>query len=457
MKSCLCIVDGFGISDKTVGNAIYHAKTPNFDKLWQKSPKTLLEASGKYVGLKEGMVGNSEVGHITIGGGRVEKQSIILAEEFAENFEDMKTFFYGKLQSRVNVVGLISRGGLHGHLNVMQKIIRALIKMGHEVKIHAILDGGDDPEASLSYLRELDQEFPNRLVSAVGRRLIMRTQLSLEEARPGILGMLGKGTPVKSIVNFVQDSNLHDGDTPPIHMEDYIFSEQDSFVCTNYRKDASVNLAALLQEKTSSLVGMLDYTEEKKWLPMLSFDNLQPAWFHKFFKSQARISDKVKGAHVSFFFDNRSSSSKNDLVISPFNMHSSDAIIENVKKAMKAHKELIVVNLPHADHGGHTGDLQQAILAVEAADRGLGALVDICKKNGYFLFITSDHGNADQMILNNGGPHRQHTDAPVPFVAVDSQGVVFQDIKQRGSLVNVAHTILHITHGRSHSLSLWNQ
>jgi 2,3-bisphosphoglycerate-independent phosphoglycerate mutase len=490
----LMILDGYGINDSVTGNAIRLAKTPNMDMLTEKYPCVKGYASGLDVGLPEGQMGNSEVGHLNIGAGRVVYQELtritksIKDGDFFENEAFMKAAENcRKNNSALHLFGLLSDGGVHSHNTHLYALLRMANKQGIEkVFVHAFLDGRDTPPMSgKGYLESLEEEMreigTGRIASVMGRYYAMDRDNRWERVQKAYEVISeGKGDKFTSAAECIEKSYA-DGVTdefvvPASIVDDEgksigVINENDSVIFFNFRPDRAREITRAVVDKDfkgferakdltgTTYVCFTDYdkTIENKTVafkPQKLTNTLGEYISSKGLK-QLRIAETEKYAHVTFFFNGgvEAPYEGEDRILIPspkvatYDLKpemSAYEVTDSLVECIEAEKyDLIIVNYANSDMVGHTGVLEAAIKAVEAVDQCVGRVYDaIIKVNGQ-MFICADHGNSDKMIDEKTGEvFTAHTTNPVPFVLVNyTDGIT---LRENGKLADIAPTLLEM-------------
>ena len=487
----LMILDGFGDNKNKDGNAIKLAKTPNIDKLMKKYPNTDIFTSGLHVGLPEGQMGNSEVGHTNIGAGRIVYQELTRITksiedgdffsnpEFIAAIENCK-----KHNSKLHILGLVSDGGVHSHNRHLYGLLEMAKRRDFEdVYVHCFLDGRDTPPASAeTYIAELQEKMKEKgvgkIASLSGRFYAMdrdKRWQRVQKCYDALVNGEGEkaGDPIKAIEDsyqkevfdeFVVPTVMCNGNEPVAKIE-----ENDSVIFFNFRPDRA-------REITRALVDPeFDGFETKKmnlyYVCFTSYDETMPNVHIAFKKeplkntfgeviseaglTQLRIAETEKYAHVTFFFnggeEKQYPGEDRILVPSPkvetYDMKpemSAYEVTDKVCEALENDKyDVVILNFANTDMVGHTGSLQAAIKAVEAVDECVGKIVKIIEEKQGNLLITADHGNAEQMIdYKTGEPHTAHTTNPVPIILVTADKEY--KLKENGKLADLAPTMLDL-------------
>ncbi len=478
----LCILDGVGIRETKKGNAFEHAVKPNFDYLWLNYPHTLLEASGEQVGLPKGQMGNSEVGHMNIGAGRIVYQPLpYINQKIAD-----KTFFQNenlqevinhtkKHQSKLHLLGLISDGGIHSHIDHLLALIEmAKINNIDKLYLHLFLDGRDTlPDVAPIFLKKvtdkLKQEQIGSIATISGRYYAMdrdnrwdRIQLAYDAI---INGKGEKFNDYSSLIN----SNLKRGLTdefviPAVLDSNGIVEEDDGLIVFNFRPDRLRQLCKSITNSkfdkfdrkpivNTKLVTMMPVSEQitsKSAYQQEKLINTLGEYISKRGMKQLRIAETEKYAHVTYFFDGGEEKQipncQKILIPSPkvatYDLQpemSAYKITESVLNELDNGYDLIILNYANGDMVGHTGNFKAAVSAIEAVDNCLGKLYAKVNEVGGTLLVTSDHGNCEYMIDNNGNIITSHTTNKVPLIITNNQYKL-----KEGSLANLAPTILEI-------------
>ena len=487
----LMILDGFGDNKNKDGNAIKLANTPNIDKLMKKYPNTDIFTSGLHVGLPEGQMGNSEVGHTNIGAGRIVYQELTRITksiedgdffsnpEFIAAIENCK-----KHNSKLHILGLVSDGGVHSHNRHLYGLLEMAKRRDFEdVYVHCFLDGRDTPPASAeTYVAELQEKMKEKgigkIASLSGRFYAMdrdKRWQRVQKCYDALVNGEGEkaGDPIKAIEDsyqkevfdeFVVPTVICNGNETVAKIE-----ENDTVIFFNFRPDRA-------REITRALVDPeFDGFETKKmnlyYVCFTSYDETMPNVHIAFKKeplkntfgevvseaglTQLRIAETEKYAHVTFFFnggeEKQYPGEDRILVPSPkvetYDMKpemSAYEVTDKVCEALENEKyDVVILNYANTDMVGHTGSLQAAIKAVEAVDECVGRIVKIIEEKQGNLLITADHGNAEQMIdYKTGEPHTAHTTNPVPIILVTANKNY--KLKENGKLADLAPTMLDL-------------
>ena len=494
----LGVIDGFGYSGQSEGNAIHNANTPNLDYLWSNFPHFLLKAAEEEVGLSFGEIGNSEVGHITIGSGRVIPQNMsringaIEDGSFFQNPALLEVVNHVKSnRSRLHLLGIISTAGVHGHLYHYQALIRLAATHGvDQLFLHLILDGRDSgPKDSPYFLREIDKTIRETKLgtyaSICGRGLIMDRNNNWELIEQGYNLLLGQAkhsypTPKEAIDSFYSQG-LDDENIPPClithNQTPEFFKSNDGLIISNFREDRARQITQALSFSEFTHFARPNHPQNFKIATLTSYEHNMPVSvafpppridntlsdvFSQQGLSQIHIAETEKYAHVTYFFNGgrEDKTSQEEFFMIPslkpdkFETNpemSAAGVAEAVIKSIDLGYQVIIFNFANPDMVGHTGNYAATIKAIETVDYYFKLIWDkVSQKNGT-LFITADHGNSEQMInLKTGGVLKEHTIAPVPFIIAHNN--LFQNTQQptkimhegvlAGLLSDVAPTIL---------------
>ena len=486
MKFALIILDGLGLREETKGNAFKLANTPVFDKLFETYPNSQLGASGVAVGLPEGVMGNSEVGHMTMGSGRIIDHDLVrinnsisdgsLSDNHVFNtvFEQVKNEM-----SSLHLIGLISDAGVHSHLNHFFEICKiAKTKKLEKVYLHGITDGRDtSPTSGKGYVKTISNFFKEKGVgqwsTLMGRYYAMDRDKRWERTNIACSAIeQGEGRRASSPVEVIENSyqqNVTDEFIKPVIIEHengeiHPIENGDSILFFNFRADRMRQIVSALgnldfehfeTDGTYNCCTMTQYDKTFNFPVLfqpLSHINIFSDVMEKEGFCQLRVAETEKYAHVTYFFNGGEEepfpNEKRILVPSPkvatydlMPEMSAHGIRKEVISAIQSNKyDCMVINFANPDMVGHTGDLEATISAMETVDGIIGKILDEVRSSGGVSCVTADHGNLEQMIYKEtGGIHTAHTLNPVPFFIVDSNGA--RSINN-GGLQDVAPTIL---------------
>ncbi len=481
----LCILDGWGVNPRREGNAIALAQTPNYDRLLATCPNATLTTHGEAVGLPPGSIGNSEVGHLHIGAGRVNRMEVVRINEAIETGEFATrdalhtiTQEAGCTTRAVHLIGIISDIGVHGlgaHLIAVAKIFAS---KGMNVQVHAITDGRDTPPGQAAdHIDNIVTHLPSNAAMATvsGRYYPMDRDNRWERVKVAWDTMiLGRGERVATVEEAVQKS-IRRGETDEFILPTAIggytgFRDNDIVFFTNFRADRMRQLATAIAEpdfdrfetlSRPSLGGALSmvsyFTPSQDWITPLfvkpAIVNALGEWIAKHDLTQMRIAETEKFPHVTFFLNGGKEKKEigecrfmpdspkvatYDLAPEMSSVQVAERFVEAVKKGFN----LIVVNIANPDMVGHTGNLAAATKACEATDRALGRMVAAIAKAGGSMLVIADHGNCEHMIdPETRGVHTAHTTNPVPVVLYGREDI---GTIRSGSLIDVAPTLLEL-------------
>jgi len=488
-KVILMILDGWGVTTNPEVSAIHKANTPFIDSLYKKYPNTTLEASGMAVGLPDGQMGNSEVGHMNIGAGRIVYQDLVkINKAIKENtLKDNPTLknaleYAKNNQKKLHFFGLVSDGGVHSHINHLKGLCSIAKEYGLEdVFIHAFTDGRDtDPMSGLEFLEDLENHLQNstgKIASIIGRYYAMDRDNRWERVKKAYdlltQGIGEKTQDWKEAIKKSYANEITDEFIEPIvcidENENLIakIEEGDVVLCFNFRTDRGREITqALTQEnfpeqKMQALdlhyVTMTNYDESFQNIQVIfDKDNLQNTLgevIAKAGKKQIRIAETEKYPHVTFFFsggrEENFKGEKRILCNSPkvatYDLKpemSAECVQNKIIAELKTQEtDFICLNFANPDMVGHTGVFEAAVKACETVDKCTEAVVNTALENEYVCIIIADHGNADFMLNEDGSPHTAHTTSLVPcFLVGDKQ----ENSLQNGKLANIAPTILEL-------------
>lgn len=465
-KVVLCILDGWGEPEHAdpKHNAIHLAHTPCYTALIKERPFGLLQASGLEVGLPHNQPGNSEVGHMTIGAGRCIEQSLVRIQNALLSGEIEKRIGYLKAGQIVHVIGIISDGGVHGHIDHIIKICEYIKRAGAVVKLHAISDGRDVPPQSIKTYITILREHGLEVTTLHGRFYAMdrdgRSERTMQSLEVIAYGSDNNFTDVEEYIEQSYNNGITDEFIVPASASNYDgIKDGDILLLTNFRADRMIQLsAALFNAPIAQIhrkIAMCNYAsgDYEVLIEEAEIHHVLGEVISKAGLSQLRIAETEKYAHVTYFLN----AGRKDpfvgedriIVASPkvedyskTPMMSAKEVTDSLIDAMESGEyDFICVNYANADMLGHTGDLQATIKSIEYLDICLSAIVENSKKLGYELLVTSDHGNADCMYdEENGQPMTSHTLSRVPFIYIGYKNVFVKD----GGLADIAPTVLKL-------------
>ncbi|WP_426348473.1 2,3-bisphosphoglycerate-independent phosphoglycerate mutase [Alloiococcus sp. CFN-8] len=486
----LMILDGFGIAPKSEGNAVEAANKPNYDKLFASYPHTQLLASGMEVGLPKGQMGNSEVGHLNIGAGRVVYQELTRITKAIEDgdFYDNEALILAMDKAKENnsalhLLGLLSDGGVHSHIDHVKGLLRMAKARGlSKVYLHAFMDGRDVPPTSgRDFIVEIEDAMKEigvgKVATISGRYYAMDRDNRWERVELAYNALvLGKGETANSAVECM-DNSYHDNKTdefvlPCVILEDgkptAKIKDKDSIIFFNFRPDRAREITRAINDKvfTGFERNNLDLTYVTLTQYDKTLENVHVAYSPQSYTNtlgeyisskglqQLRIAETEKYAHVTFFFNGgvELPNEGEDRVLIPSpkvatydlkpEMSAYEMTQEVLQRLDTGHYDLIIMNYANPDMVGHTGVFEAAKKAVEAVDDCLGKVVDKVLSMYGSVFITADHGNAEIMVdYSTGDPFTSHTTDPVPFLYV-SKNAEGRSLRDGGKLADIAPTLL---------------
>ncbi len=465
-KVILAIMDGVGLREQVHGNAFKQAKKPTFDYLWNTYPHTTLIASGKDVGLPPGQMGNSETGHLNIGAGRIVYQPLELINEkidsgeFYKNKEILKLFDTIKNnKSRLQLVGLISDGGVHSHINHLKSLLKMAKDNGiDEIHMHLITDGRDTLyNSGVNYLKEIKDFGIGKVSTICGRYYTMDRDKNYDRTIKGydlmVNGVGNNYNSIDELFNNTYKSEIYDEFIKPSLLDkEGLIKENDGIIWFNFRPDRAIQILTKLQEYNSNIVTMMKVSNEIKApnaFNLQKLDNTLGDYLSKNNLRQLRIAETEKYAHVTYFFDGGVNKEiplcDRILIPSPkvatYDLKPEMSIEEVTSKLLSvmSNYDVIILNFANPDMVGHTGNMSATIKAVEALDKKLKQIYDESVKLGFTLLVTADHGNAELMIDDDGNVITSHTTNKVPFI-VCRNGVRLKE----GRLSDIAPTMLEL-------------
>jgi len=481
----LIIMDGFGLRDEELGNAIKSAPTPVLDKLFAENPTSKLSASGIDVGLPAGQMGNSEVGHTNIGAGRVVYQDLpkisrdIDQGTFFQNPAYQKAMLAAKDQgTAVHIMGLLSDGGVHSHITHIQAAVKMAAQLGcPKIYVHCFLDGRDVPPTSgkgfVAQMQAYCKQYGAQIVTVQGRYYAMDRDTNWDRTEKAYAAMVyGEATYIPDPLDAVQGSyNKEVTDefmTPVVCVKDAEIQPNDTVIFMNFRPDRARQITRTLVDPDFA-----GFERKKGFFPLqfvcttcydASMPNVEVAYPSEALKNvfgeyisklgltQLRIAETEKYAHVTFFFNGGVETvfPREDRVLIPSpkvatydmkpDMSANEVAAACVKRIESGNYDVIILNFANCDMVGHTGVYEAARLAVETVDRCVGQVVEATSKMGGITLITADHGNSEQMFQDDGvSPMTAHTTNPVPFCIVGAS-VQLRD----GILADIAPTMLDL-------------
>jgi len=482
----LIVMDGVAYGEASKGNAFNLAKKPHLDLLTKEFPHTVLDASGEAVGLPEGQMGNSEVGHMNLGAGRIVYQSLtrinvsIKDGSFYENKAYLHAFEYtNEKNSKLHVFALLSDGGVHSHIRHIKEIFNNAKKHGvKQIYFHAFLDGRDTPPASgAGYVKELEEHFASisygKIATVSGRYYAMDRDKNWDRIQVAYDVMtFGKAPHFSSAIEGIEASykqNVLDEFVKPfVVLDEGLISSNDAIIFMNFRPDRAIQIGTAYSNKEAApllntsggpenifFVSTMKYADSVKGEIAYQLNDLSNT-FGDYVSSlgltQLRIAETEKYAHVTFFFDGgidkQIDGAKRVLVPSPkvatYDLQPemsaylvTDQVIEELETRSY---DTVILNFANGDMVGHTGVIPAAVKAVETVDECVGRVVDKTLELGGVCLITADHGNCEKMLDENGQPFTAHTTNLVPFI-ITKQGV---QLREGGNLGDIAPTMLEL-------------
>ena len=483
----LCILDGFGVTDETLGNAILAQGTPFLDELKKNYPNTLIEASGEAVGLPEGQMGNSEVGHLTIGAGRIIEQDLLHIDneikrgDFFKNPALVKALEYAeKNNTNLHLIGLASDGGIHSKLSHLFAILDA--SKNYKIKniyIHVITDGRDRPVTSgKDFIAQIEEKIAGtnaKIADICGRVYSMDREKRYDRLEKGynliVRGEGEKFATAKEAIETSYSRGITDEFVEPMVIdENGTIKNGDSLIFYNYRSDRAREMTFAITDsnfnefKTENFDKLLftpmqEYSEELKHLntmypPKIVKDNLS-CLISEAGKTQYHISETTKYAHVTFFFNGgieepykgetrQLIDSYNDKNFAVHPQMRAPEITEALLEAIESNKyDFLLVNYSNPDMIGHTGDFEASKEAIKICDESVYKVAQKTLSMGGDCIIIADHGNIEEMFDKEGTILTKHTTNKVPFILVSDKNKN-ANLKDNGSLANVAPTVLKL-------------
>ena len=455
----LTILDGWGLRDDATANAPKLAHTPAMDHLLATCPHATLVTHGPDVGLPKGQMGNSEVGHTNIGAGRVvamDLGQIDLAIEDGSFFENTAILDFAKAVKsaggRAHLMGVVSDGGVHGHISHIKAAVKMLTELGVDVVLHAITDGRDvAPTSAKGFIADLGNSLPKdaAIGTVIGRYYAMDRDTRWDRVERAYKAMiLGQGVRADSALAAIEDAYAKDQTDEfiePRVIGDYQgLASGDGVFCLNFRADRAREILAAIgapdfdgfdrdRPDLSGLLGMVDYsTDHNAYMttayPKQDIRNTLGEWIAKQGRTQFRLAETEKYPHVTFFLNGGQETPQHSEdrampkspKVATYDLQpemSAAEVTDKFVAAVNAGYDLIVTNYANPDMVGHTGDLDAAITACEAVDAGLGRVLEAVDAAGGAMIVTADHGNCETMVDPvTGGPHTAHTTNLVPVV-----------------------------------------
>ena len=481
-KVLLCVLDGVGLSKIKDGNALINANKPNIDYLMKEYPNKGINASGTFVGLPDGQMGNSEVGHLTIGAGRIIYQSLELInraikdESFYSNESFLNAIRHAKENnSKLHIMGLLSDGGVHSHINHIKALLKLCKKEDFSnVYFHIFTDGRDTfKESSISYIDDLNNEINElgigKICTISGRYYAMDRDKRwdrLKKCYDVIVNNTGnKCDDYKKYITDSYEKGITDEFIEPVIIDESgKIEENDSIIWANFRPDRAIQILRSLVDPNfdgfdrkifnnlylTTMMYVSDDVKSDIAFKKEIIDNTLGIYLSKLGKKQLRIAETEKYAHVTYFFDGGRDLDLNlcDRVLIPspkvatYDLKpemSAREITSNLLEKMDNNYDFIFLNFANGDMVGHTGNYDMTKRAIETIDEMIGKLYKKCMEDEYLFIITADHGNAEEMIDANGNVVTSHTTNLVPFIVTDKN----LNIENVNKLSDIAPFILN--------------
>ncbi len=482
----LCILDGYGLSDQVVGNAVKLANTPNLDDLMSLYPTTRLDASGEPVGLPDGQMGNSEVGHMNIGAGRTVYQSLTLINKavregtFFKNEKILGAIEHAKTNnSKFHIFGLLSNGGVHSSIEHIYALLEMAKREGLEhVYVHAFLDGRDvAPDSAADFMSQLlakmEEIGVGEVATVSGRYYALDRDKRFERVDLAYQAMVNrKGNSFTDPVQFIKDSyanEVYDEFVVPGYNESIEgnICDNDAIVFANFRPDRAIQISTVLtndfyenykpdnKPQNLKFVCMMKYADSVKGdiaFKASSLDNTLGDYLSSQGLTQLRIAETEKYAHVTFFFDggldkqiegatrvliNSPKVATYDLQPEMSAYEVKDRLLEELDKDIH---DVVIVNFANCDMVGHTGIIPAAIKAVSVVDECVGEVYEKVLELGGTMLITADHGNSEKLLDEDGNPFTAHTTNQVPLIVTNTH----LELREGGNLGDLAPTIIQL-------------
>ncbi|HEX4759737.1 MAG TPA: 2,3-bisphosphoglycerate-independent phosphoglycerate mutase [Thermoleophilaceae bacterium] len=463
-RVCLIVLDGWGLADPGPGNAVEQADTPVFDDLWERWPHTTLTAWGRDVGLPEGQMGNSEVGHLNLGAGAVVRQDLTRIDDAIEDgsFFENEALKEACQSERLHLLGLVSKGGVHASMDHLKALTELAAREGVEdVVLHAFTDGRDTaPESGAGYVGEAE-EWRLRVASVSGRYYAMdrdkrweRTQLAFDAIVKGESEQEHADSGKAAVEAAYERDETDEFIKPTLVGDEGKLREGDSVIFFNFRPDRARQLSQKIGDELDvRLTTLTEYSDDFDFpvaFPPARPDTTLAKTLAEAGVEQLHVAETEKYAHVTYFLNGGEEEpyegEKRELVDSPRDVDTYDEKPEmSAREAAKAFVDTWkggdfgfgIINFANPDMVGHTGDIEAAVKACETVDECLGQVVEAVEESGGACVITADHGNADDMLEDDGSPQTAHSMNPVPLIVTADVGEL-----REGVLADVAPTIL---------------
>ena len=475
-KAILIITDGIGYKPDSKANAFEAANKPTYDYLFKNVPWTLISTYGMSVGLPDGQMGNSEVGHMSLGSGRVLYQDLVKISlalkdgSLAKNKNLLELF---NKSNDIHIVGLVSDGGVHSHIEHIMGLAKIAKENGKKVWIHAITDGRDvPPKSAIKYIKQLKEICDDniKIASVAGRYYTMDRDKRWDRVKRGYDAMVFAKPKTNLDIEEYIEQNYEKGITDefiePTAFEGFNgMNNNDGVIMANFRSDRVRQITTALGSKdfnefetkdiNLNIVTMTQYDKNFTYPTLFSKDvpkNTLAEVISKANLTQLHTAETEKYAHVTFFFnggleepyENESRVLIDSPKVKTYDLQpqmSAPKVGEAVRKGIESGYDFIVVNFANGDMVGHTGNFEAAVKAVEAVDKEIGKILEAAKQKDYNIVITSDHGNCEEMIDKDGHIHTQHTVGDVWAFVISPK---VKKLKEHGQLSNIAPTILEL-------------
>ncbi|ABM72820.1 Phosphoglycerate mutase, co-factor-independent (iPGM) [Prochlorococcus marinus str. MIT 9515] len=490
----LAILDGWGHREETSDNAIKQANTPVMDALWHAYPHTLISASGADVGLPNGQMGNSEVGHLTIGSGRIIQQELVRITNVVKNNQLTQVLELNNMANSIkknngtlHITGLCSDGGVHSHIEHLLGLIKWASESGlDKVAIHVITDGRDTPaKSAYKYIKQIEdciKEFKvGEIASICGRYWIMDRNLLWERTEKAFINLTDPNLQVTDLspedyLNKSYGENITDEFLEPVRISKKFLKDGDSLICFNFRPDRARQIIKALSEREFDNfkrniipdIDILTFTQYEANLPVKvvfppeSLNNFIGQIVSENGLKQYRTAETEKYPHVTYFFNGGvevpSPGEHRHLIPSPrvatYDMApemSAEELTISCSNAIKTGQySFVVINFANPDMVGHTGDMEAAIKAIETVDKCIGKIVNATGEMGGSILITADHGNAELMKGPDGEPWTAHTINKVPLIFIEGEKRKIPNmgneiyLRDNAGLADIAPTLLQL-------------
>ena len=479
MKKILTIIlDGFGLKEDEYGNAIKKANMVNFNKFYNENPHTLLHASGQYVGLNDGQFGNSEIGHMTIGAGRLIKSREVLVDEFLENINNNESETIQKLKSmnekNIHIMGLCSDGNVHAGIDDFIKMYEFLVKNGcKNIYFHLITDGRDtEINSAYNYIKIIEDNIKKTKIGSIaticGRYYAMDRDENYDRTKIYYdLITKGKGINILNIQNAINacyGKKIYDEFLKPMVVDEKgLIKDGDVILWMNYRTDRSKQILLSISNPKFDKFEVINLSNIELYtffnhdkqinanilIEEPKIENSLGLYLAKLGIKQARIAESEKYPHVTYFFDEGVDGKITNVdkfhipspEVATYDLKPEMSLISVTKKiitCMEQDYDFILANFANPDMVGHTGNFDATVNACMAIDICLAKIFEYAEENFYKIIILADHGNADTMLNEDGSVCTTHSMSDVPFIINDSK----ISLKDGGDLTNVAPTIL---------------